>query len=100
LAKFCRSISILLAVLIILTAASAEAASAVIQKIRFHQTSEKVRLVFDMTAVPEFDAVLEQEPLRLIIDMPAAAGKGTLRQLRSTTPSWPRSSFRRTAPAW
>lgn len=85
-AKFCRSISILLAVLIILTAASAEAASAVIQKIRFHQTSEKVRLVFDMTAVPEFNAVLEQEPLRLIIDMPAAAGKGTLRQFALNDP--------------
>lgn len=79
--KLCRSISIFLAVLIILAAASAEAAPAVVQKIRFHQTPEKVRLVFDMAAVPEFDVVLEQDPLRLLIDMPATAGKEALRQV-------------------
>jgi L-arabinose isomerase len=53
-----------------LTLALAQAApQASVQKVRIGQTAEKVRIVFDMTAVPNFNVTLEQEPLRLLVDI-------------------------------
>ncbi len=79
--KFRRSISLLLAVWIVAALALAQAAAPAVQKVRFHQTPEKVRLVFDMTAVPDFNVTVEQDPLRILIDMPATAGKSLLRKV-------------------
>ncbi|MDT8903773.1 phosphodiester glycosidase family protein [Anaeroselena agilis] len=76
--KFRRSICLLLAAWIVAALALAQAAPPAVQKVRFHQTQEKVRVVFDMTAVPDFNVTLEKDPLRLLIDMPAAAAKGAL----------------------
>lgn len=84
--KFRRSISLLLAVWIVAALALAQAAAPAVQKVRFHQTPEKVRLVFDMTAVPDFNVTLEQDPLRLLIDMPATAGKSVLRKVALNDP--------------
>jgi hypothetical protein len=86
LAKFRRSISFLLAVWIVAALALAQAAPPVVQKVRFHQTPEKVRLVFDMTAVPDFNVTLEQDPLRLLIDLPATAAKDVLRRVALNDP--------------
>ena len=85
-AKFRHSISLLLAVWIVAALALVQAAPPVVQKVRFHQTSEKVRLVFDMSAVPDFNVTLEQDPLRLLIDMPATAAKGVLRKIALNDP--------------
>ncbi len=80
--KLRRSIALLLALAVILTLALVQAApAATIQKVRVSQTPEKVRVVLDMTAVPDFTAVLEQEPFRLLIDLPATVDKTALRQL-------------------
>lgn len=84
--KFRRGISLLLAVWIVAALAMAQAAPPVVQKVRFHQTPEKVRLVFDMSAVPDFNVTLEQDPLRLLIDMPADAAKGVPRQFKINDP--------------
>lgn len=74
---YCRRISVVMVVLMVLMACVAWAAPAgsTLQKVRFSQTPEKVRIVVDMDSVPEFNAVLEQEPLRLIVEMPASLGK-------------------------
>ncbi len=85
-AKFRRSISLLLAVLIVAALAVAQAAPPVVQKVRFHQAQDKVRLVLDMNAVPDFNVTLEQDPHRLLIDLPATAAKGVLRQVALNDP--------------
>lgn len=46
-----------------------------VQKVRFHQSPDKIRIVLDMTEVPAFTAVMEQEPHRLLIEMPAVLAK-------------------------
>ena len=84
--KFRRSIAFVIALVIVLTLALAQAAPAVVQNVRASQTPEKVRLVLDMTAVPDFNVILEQDPLRLLIDMPAALDKAILRQMTLNAP--------------
>jgi len=82
LTKFRNRIAFFLALWMTLTLALAQAApQAYVQKVRIGQTAEKVRIVFDMTAVPNFNVTLEQEPLRLLVDMPAKVGKNVLRQI-------------------
>lgn len=86
-ARFSRAVSLLLAVWLLAAAALAQAAGApTVQKVRFHQTPEKVRLVFDMTAVPDYNVILEQEPLRLLIELPAGLDKGVLPQVALNDP--------------
>lgn len=85
--KFRRSIALLVALTIILTFALAQAAPAsTVQNVRMSQTPEKVRVVLDMTAVPEFNVTLETDPFRLLVDMPAAVDKNVLRQLALNDP--------------
>ncbi len=80
--KLRRGTAFLLALSIILALAFVRAAPAAsIQNVRIGQKPEKVRIVFDMTAVPAFNVILEQDPLRLLIDMPATVDKTVLRQL-------------------
>jgi len=47
-----------------------------IQKLRFSQTVEKVRIVLDTTAYPEFTALRSDHPLQLVIDMPNTVNVG------------------------
>ncbi|HWQ62017.1 MAG TPA: phosphodiester glycosidase family protein, partial [Negativicutes bacterium] len=80
--KLRNTVALILALVVILAAASVQAASsASIQKVRIGQTQEKVRIVFDMTAAPDFNVILEQDPFRLLIDMPATVDKTILRQV-------------------
>lgn len=80
--RFSRGIALLTAIWILAAAAWVQAApAATVQKVRFHQTQEKVRLVFDMTAVPDYNVVLEQDPLRLLIELPAGVDKAVLPQV-------------------
>lgn len=85
-AKCCRRISLVLAVWFLLAAACAQAAPAVVQKVRFSQTPDRVRLVFDMSAAVEPNVVLEQEPLRLLVELPATLGKGISPQVAFNDP--------------
>ncbi len=73
----CRRISVFLVVLLTTALCTAWAApgAGVLQKVRFSQTPEKVRIVLDMDSVPGYNAVLEQDPLRLIVELPATADK-------------------------
>ncbi|MBP1764270.1 MAG: PhosphodieSPTER glycosidase [Firmicutes bacterium] len=58
------------------TVATAGADNNKIQKLRFSQTAEKVRIVLDTTAYPEFTALRSDHPLQLVIDMPNTVNAG------------------------
>jgi len=84
-----RLLSSLIGVLLFFSFALASAASniATVQKVRFSQTAEKVRIVFDFnTTAPTFDAVLEKEPLRLVVDMNAGVKQGVALQTELNDP--------------
>ncbi|MDR3562502.1 MAG: phosphodiester glycosidase family protein [Negativicutes bacterium] len=83
-----RRISLLLIIMMVLAASLAWAAPAVstLQKVRFSQTPEKVRIVFDLDTVPAFNVTLEQEPLRLIVELPAAIDRSILTQTTFNDP--------------
>lgn len=49
----------------------------VVNKIRTSQTTETVRMVFDVTALPEYTVTTLENPYRLVIDMPGAVNKAT-----------------------
>lgn len=46
-----------------------------VSKIRTSQTAETVRIVFDVTAFPDYRVMTLENPLRLVIDMPGAVNK-------------------------
>ncbi len=85
-AKCCRRVSLVLAVWFILAAACAQAAPAVVQKVRFSQKPERVRLVFDISAAVEPNVILEQEPLRLLVELPATLANGVPPQVTFNDP--------------
>lgn len=64
-----RSLQQGLAVLLCLIASSALATS--VNNIRIHASPEKTRLVFDVAAPSEHTVFMLENPLRLVIDMPA-----------------------------
>lgn len=64
-----RSLQQGLAVLLFLIASSALATS--VNNIRIHASPEKTRLVFDVAAPSEHTVFMLENPLRLVIDMPA-----------------------------
>jgi len=47
-----------------------------IQKLRFSQTAEKVRIVLDTTDYPEFTALRSDHPLQLVVDLPNTVNAG------------------------
>ena len=47
-----------------------------IQKLRFSQNSEKIRIVLDTTDYPEFTALSSDHPLQVVIDMPNTVNAG------------------------
>ncbi len=51
------------------------APNVVINKIRTSQTAETVRMVFDVTALPEYTVTMLENPLRLVVDMPGTVNK-------------------------
>lgn len=85
--KLRRGICLLLALTVVAALACAQAATAAtVQKVRFSLTPEKVRLVFDMNDVPDFKVTLEEDRLRLLIDMPATLSKDVPRQYSVNDP--------------
>ncbi|SMC38472.1 phosphodiester glycosidase family protein [Sporomusa malonica] len=64
-----------LIMLIIQSTALAAAPNAVVSKIRTSQTAETVRIVFDVTTLPDYTVTTLENPLRLVIDMPGAVSK-------------------------
>lgn len=47
----------------------------VLSKIRTSQTADRVRIVFDVTNLPEYTVTTLENPLRLVIDMPGIVNK-------------------------
>ncbi|VBB09247.1 phosphodiester glycosidase [Lucifera butyrica] len=56
-------------------AGPAATAGSTLQKIRFSQTPEKIRLVFDLDKIPAYNVKLQQTPLQLTIDLPGTVDK-------------------------
>lgn len=84
--KLCRRIALLLMILL-LAAHIANAAPAVtLNSMRFSQTAEKIRIVFDVTSLPAYNVALEQDPLRLVIDFNGTLGKNVMRQINFNDP--------------
>jgi len=57
-------------------AATGSSATNEIQKIRIGQTDEKVRIVIDTTAFPEFTEIRSDVPLQLLVDLPNTVNVG------------------------
>lgn len=57
-----------------------------IQKLRFSQTAEKVRIVLDMTNYPEFTALRSEHPLQVVVDLPNTVNAGAPARTLLTDP--------------
>ncbi|MDR3592277.1 MAG: phosphodiester glycosidase family protein [Negativicutes bacterium] len=86
--RYCRQVSVLLLVLLVAVFCRAWAgpAAGTLQKVRFSQTPEKVRIVFDLDSVPGYNVILEQEPLRLIVELTAVLDKAVPAQTAFNDP--------------
>jgi len=74
-----RCVGLLLVCFFLLTqiaCAAADAEKNKIQKLRFSQTAEKVRIVLDTTNYPEFTALRSDHPLQVVVDMPNTVNVG------------------------
>ncbi len=60
---------------VLLLQSAAWAAEPVVSKVRISQTVEKVRIVFDVSSLPEYKIMTLENPLRLVIDMPGVVNK-------------------------
>jgi len=56
------------------------------EKLRYSQNQERVRIVFDFDSLPEYNAVLEEKPLRLIIEINGAIKNGVSTQMLFNDP--------------
>ncbi|HWR44352.1 phosphodiester glycosidase family protein [Sporomusa sp.] len=65
----------MLLIMLLLQSAAWAAPNAVVSKIRTSQNVETVRIVFDVSALPEYTVTTIENPLRLVIDMPGAVNK-------------------------
>lgn len=84
--KFCRRVALLL-MMLLLAAQVANAAPAVtVNNMRFSQTAEKVRIVFDVSNLPAHNVTLEQDPLQLVIEFNGVLGKKVMRQINFNDP--------------
>lgn len=63
-----------------------KAVQAVIQSIRYSQTVQKLRIVLDVTALPEFTASLMEDPDQLVIDFEGAVNKAVIPQILFNDP--------------
>lgn len=61
--------------------ATAAASASAIQNMRFSQSPERVRIVLDFDALPQYKVTLEQQPLRIVVDMAAAVDQKAVRQI-------------------
>lgn len=86
--KYSRAVGVLVIIMLLCSLSVTLAASnpAIIQKVRFGQRPDGLRIVMDMNVVPEYKVTLEQEPLRLLIDMPATVSKTALPQIMLNDP--------------
>lgn len=85
--KYRYQISAVLLVILAVTATSlawAAPAGTVVQQVRFSQTPEKVRIVFDITAAPVYKAVFDEQANRLVVDIPATLAKTAPREMKLT----------------
>ncbi|QDR82092.1 phosphodiester glycosidase family protein [Sporomusa termitida] len=73
-------------VVLLLQGAAWAASEPVVSKIRLSQDAEKVRIVFDVSDLPEYKIMTLENPLRLVIDMPGVANKG-IAQYRVNDPT-------------
>jgi exopolysaccharide biosynthesis protein len=62
-------------IMLLLQSSTWAAPGAVVSKIRVSQNVETVRLVFDVSALPEYKIMTLENPLRLVIDMPGTVNK-------------------------
>lgn len=84
--RLCRRITWLLMILM-LAAHIANAAPAVtVNNMRFSQTADKVRIVFDVTGLPAHNVTLEHDPLRLVVDFNGALDNKVMRQINFNDP--------------
>lgn len=79
--KGLRRIAQMLIMLVLVAAQIASAASLpALQNVRFSQTPEKVRIVFDLDRLPDYNVALEQDPLKLVISFNGSLSKNAARQ--------------------
>ncbi|MGL5511798.1 MAG: AMIN domain-containing protein, partial [Sporomusa sp.] len=70
-----RLLALLAFVLVLFHSAAWAAPNATVSNIRVSQKAAAVRIVFDVSAVPEYKVMTLDNPLRLVIDMPGVVNK-------------------------
>jgi exopolysaccharide biosynthesis protein len=71
----------LLAMLLFTQVVWAAPGQATLQKARFSQTPEKIRIVLDLDVLPEYTVNLLEDPLRLVVSLPNTTNKSNLSQM-------------------
>lgn len=70
-----RLLALLAFVLVLFQSAAWAAPDATVSNIRVSQTAATIRIVFDVSTVPEYKVMTLDNPLRLVIDMPGVVNK-------------------------
>jgi exopolysaccharide biosynthesis protein len=86
--RYCKRLTLLFLIFLLAFQSFAWAASgtSTIQRIRFSQNQEKVRIVLDLDNAIDYTATLEKEPYRLVLDLAGGLGKGAVQQTTFNDP--------------
>lgn len=79
--KLCRRVALLLAILLLAAQIVNAAPAVIVNNMRFSQTPEKIRIVFDLSSLPTYDVNLEQQPLRLVVNFDGNLSKSVMPQI-------------------
>lgn len=81
-----KRILFLAVVLLLYITAGAAAVSSEVQNVRFSQSSAKVRIVLEVTSLPEYKAELVPDEVggagQLVVDLPGTVNKGSVKELK------------------
>ncbi len=82
--------------LLVLLAQTALVSAATIQKVRYSQNLERIRIVFDVDALPEYDAAFQENPAQISLDFADTLNKSGITQLKYNDPLLEMIQFRQT----
>ncbi|MDD4599876.1 MAG: phosphodiester glycosidase family protein [Negativicutes bacterium] len=78
--KFRRYAALFLLILLLAVQTVNAAPAVTVNTMRFSQTPEKIRIVFDVNHLPAYKVALEQQPLQLVITFDGSLGKKAMQQ--------------------
>ena len=83
-----------IALLLSLVLQASSVSAATIQKVRYSQNLERIRIVFDVDVLPEFDAAFQEKPVQISLDFIDTLNKSGITQLKYNDPLLDTIQFR------